>query len=147
MRFKKIGNTKVPAIGQGTGGVHNPNIIRTGIDCGMTLIDTAESYGNEEEIGQVIKRQRDKVFISTKFSPEHNGYEDVIKSCDGSLKRLETDYIDLYSMHHPNPYIPVEKTAEALLRLVKDGKVKYVGICNVYTPFMSHIEAQAVQVE
>ncbi len=147
MRFKKIGDTKVPAIGQGTGGIYNPNIIKAGIDCGLTLIDTAESYGNEEIVGQVIKGQRDKVFISTKFSPEHNGYNDVIKSCEASLKRLGTDYIDLYSMHYSNPNIPVEETANALLKLVEEGKIRHIGICNTYSPTMDNLDIVAVQAE
>jgi len=147
MKYKKIGDTKVPAIGQGTGGVYNPNIIKVGIEHGLTLIDTAESYGNEEVVGEAIKGQRDKVFISTKFSPEHNGYEGMIQACEGSLKRLGTDYIDLYSMHHPNPNVSVEETVSAFDKLLNDGKIRYAGLCNVYTPFMANMEANAVQIE
>lgn len=147
MRYKTIGDVQVPAIGQGTGGIHNPALIRAGIDAGLTLIDTAESYGNEEVVGQAIKGQRGKVFISTKFSPEHNSYEDVIRACEGSLKRLGTDYIDLYSMHYRNPKIAEEETEKALDKLLTDGKIRYVGICNTYRPFFAHTEAQSVQVE
>lgn len=144
MQYKKIGDTKVPAIGQGTGEIHDINLIKGGIEAGLTLIDTAESYGNEEIIGEAIRGQREKVFISTKFSPEHNGCADVIKSCEGSLKRLGTDYIDLYSMHYSNPNISIEQTAEALIKLVADGKIRYIGLCNTYNPFM---KTDAVQVE
>ncbi len=147
MRYKRIGETDVPAIGQGTGGIYDANIIKVGIDLGMTLIDTAESYGNEDMVGKAIKGQRDKVFISTKFSPEHNGYDDVIKACEGSLKRLGTDYIDLYSMYYRNPYIPEEETEKAPRKLLSDGKVKYVGVCNTFTPFIAGIEIQSVQAE
>lgn len=147
MRCKKIGDTEVPAIGQGTGGIYNPAIIRAGINAGLTLIDTAESYGNEEIVGEAIKGQRDKVFISTKFLPEHNSYNDIILACECSLKRLGTDCIDLYSVYYRNPNIPEEETAEALTQLQKDGKIRYIGICNTYTPFLSHMEANAIQVE
>lgn len=147
MQYKKIGDAKVPAIGQGTGKIYNPNIIKEGIKLGMTLIDTAESYDNEEVVGEAIKGQRDEVFISTKFSPEHNGYDNVIKSCEGSLKRLGTDYIDLYSMYYRNPNIPEGETGEALLKLHRDGKIRYIGICNTYNPVIDHLEVGAVQVE
>ena len=147
MRYKKIGDTEVPAIGQGTGGVYNSAIIRAGIDAGLSLIDTAESYGNEGIVGEAIKGQRDKVFLSTKFLPEHNGYDDVIKACEGSLKRLGTDYIDLYSVYYRNPNIPEEETAKAFDMLIQAGKIKSVGICNTYRPMIANIQTQAVQTE
>ncbi|MDD5551388.1 MAG: aldo/keto reductase, partial [Candidatus Omnitrophica bacterium] len=140
MQYKTIGNTKVPVIGQGTGGIKDVNIIKRGISLGLTLIDTAESYGNEEIIGKAIKGQRDKVFISDKFSPEHNGYDDVIKACETSLKRLGTDYIDLYSMHYPNPAIPLEETIRAFITLIQDGKIKHCGYCNLNTKQLANIK-------
>ncbi len=130
MQYKKLGNIEVPVIGQGTGKVKDEHIIRLGIEQGLTLIDTAESYGNEEIIGKVIKGQRDKVFISDKFLPEHNGYDNVIKSCEASLKRLGTDYIDLYSMYYPNPMISQAETMNALVDLFVKGKIRYFGVCN-----------------
>ncbi len=145
MRYKKIGDTEVPAIGQGTGGIFNPQIIRAGIDAGLTLIDTAESYGNETIIGEAIKGRRDKVFISTKFSPEHNN--SVVAACENSLRRLGTDYIDLYSMYYRNPYIPEEETSDALLKLLKEGKIRHIGVCNTYFPNIGYIEVNAVQTE
>ena len=147
MRYKKIGSAKVPAIGQGTGGIYNANIIKIGIECGLTLIDTAESYGNEEIIGQAVKGQRDKVFISTKFSPEHAGHDDIIKSCEASLRQLGTDYIDLYSAHYRNPCIPEEETALALSELRGDGKIRHIGVCNTFSPFIGDLKVDAVQVE
>ncbi len=147
MIHKTIGTIRVPAIGQGTQGIKNPEIIRRGIELGMTFIDTAEVYGNEKIIGQAIKGIRDKVFISDKFSPEHNGYADVIKACDNSLKRLGTDHIDLYSVHWPNPAVPIEQTRDALLQLQKQGKIRHIGLCNSGPDELGGLKPFAIQVE
>lgn len=107
--------------------------IRVGIDLGMNLLDTAEEYGkghSEEVVGKAIKGIRDKVFIATKFSPENNSYHNVIRSVENSLKRLKTDFIDLYQVHWPNPNIPLQETIKAMLSLAKAGKVKYIGLSN-----------------
>jgi len=147
MKYRQIQNydLKLPVIGQGTMGVggyfteDNQNdssyidLIRYGIDLGATFIDTAENYGaghSEELIGKAIKDIRSQVYIATKFLPEHSSYNDVIKAAEHSLKRLATDYIDIYQIHWPNYTVPLEETANALIKLVKDGKVKYVGACN-----------------
>lgn len=147
MQFKTIGNTKVPVIGQGTGKVKDENIIRLGIEQGLTFIDTSETYGNEEIIAKAIKGKRDKVFISDKFAPEHNGYDDVIKACEASLKRLGTDYIDLYSMYYPNPNIDIDETITAIEHLGLDGKIRYGGYCNVGSKFIESLKGGAIQLE
>ncbi len=138
MQFKTIGNIKVPAIGQGTQGIRDVNIIKRGIDLGMTFIDTAEVYKNEEIVGKAIKGQRDKVLISTKFSPEHNGFNDIIRTsddmintCERSLKSLGTDYIDFYSLHWYNPNYLLEDTINGLFKLVTEGKIRHIGVCNL----------------
>ncbi len=131
MIYKTIGNTKVPVIGLGTGGIRDVNVFKRALDLGYTLFDTAESYGNEELLGKAIKGRRDKVLISDKFSPEHNRYDDVIKACENSLKKLGTDYIDLYSMHYINPSVDMGTVIEQLLDLKDSGKVKHIGLCNV----------------
>lgn len=128
MRYKKIGNTRVPSIGQGTGHVYSDSIIRAGIERGLTLIDTAESYNNEDVIGKAIKGQRENVFICDKFLPENNG--NVKEACEKSLKRLGTDYIDLYQMYYPNPKVPIGETLLQLTKLVDEGKIKHYGVCN-----------------
>ena len=147
MIYKKLGEDTVPAIGQGTGGINNPEIIKAGLELGMILIDTAEIYKNEDMIGDVIKGNRDKVFISTKFHPGHNGYDDVIKACDVSLKRLGTDYLDLYSLHWTNPVYLLEETMSAISKLVKDGKVKYIGACNLSFGQLKSCKIDALQIE
>ncbi len=108
--------------------------LQQGIELGMTFIDTAEGYGNghsEELVGRAIRGIRDKVFIATKFSPEHNSYKYVLKSAAESLQRLATDYIDLYQLHWPTPKVPLSETMRALKQLLKEGKIRYAGVCNV----------------
>ncbi len=162
MKYKTLGNTsqKIPAIGQGCMGIggylsrdssqddNQVNALKLGIELGITFIDTAEAYGNghsEELVAKAIEGIRAKVFIATKFSPEHNAYEDVLKSAEASLRRLKTDYIDLYQVHWPNPTIPISETMRAMERLLKEGKIRYVGVSNFSLKGLK--EAQAAMSE
>ena len=135
--------TEISPIGLGTGtgfrkvdektDLELTHLLQRALDLGISLIDTAEIYfdGHAEElIGKVFKKNREKIYIATKFSPEHSGYKDVLEAAGGSLGRLKTDYIDLYQVHWPNPTIPIEDTLKALEKLVKDGKVRHIGVCN-----------------
>jgi len=147
LKYRKIFNTsdKISLIGLGTGfGGNKARIskyndshiktVQTSIDHGITFIDTAEEYGMgqaEVVIGKAINKARDKVFVSTKVSAENLNFKSVIKSAEDSLKRLNTDYIDLYQNHWLNPLIPLEETLIAMDRLIQDGKIRYVGLCNV----------------
>lgn len=140
--LKQLGNTDlyIPAIGQGTAfdftKITKNNaaaIVRKGIEAGLTFIDTAESYGGgyaEEAVGEATKGIRNKVVIATKFSPEHSARKEVIRACEASLKKLQSDYIDLYQFHWPNPAVPAEETVSALRQLLKEGKVRYIGAGN-----------------
>ena len=148
MKYLKLGNTgpAIPAIGQGTMGIGGYltrdagrdeaqiNALRLGIELGMTFIDTAETYGeghSEELVAEAICEARDRVFIASKFSPEHNAYDAVLRAAEGSLRRLRTDYIDLYQLHWTNPVTPLAETIRALERLVKDGKIRFAGVSNL----------------
>ncbi|WP_367898183.1 aldo/keto reductase [Leptospira sp. WS58.C1] len=116
--------------------------IHRAIDLGVTLFDTADMYGphiNEELLGKAIKGKRDKLVITTKFGivrdpndPYKRGYngkpEYVKAACEGSLKRLGVDMIDLYYQHRVDPDTPIEETVGAMADLVKQGKVKYIGL-------------------
>ena len=143
----KIGlASSVPAIGQGCGliglGKNSKNNVseddeisglQFGIDLGMSFIDTAEIYadGNSERIvGKAIRGRREKIFLATKFSPENSTYNGVINSLEGSLRRLETDHIDLYQAHWPNPSIPIDETMGALKHLLEIGKIRNIGLSN-----------------
>jgi aryl-alcohol dehydrogenase-like predicted oxidoreductase len=138
--------------------------IETAIDNGMTSIDTASVYGfglSEELVGKAIKGKRDKVQILTKFgmswnekkgqfffaSKDNSGKdveiyrfasrEKVISDCDDSLKRLKTDYIDLFQIHWADPTTPVSETMEALAILIGQGKIRAGGVCNYSLGLMS----------
>ena len=132
--------------------------IQVAFDLGVTSIDTAPIYGqgtSEEIVGEAIKNlSRDKVQILTKyglrwdskqgefyFHSKNNqggaidiykyaGKESVIKECENSLRRLGTDYIDLYQIHWADSTTPIQETMEAVAKLIKDGKVRYAGVCN-----------------
>ncbi len=107
--------------------------LEVSLEKGINWIDTAEVYGNgfsEKLIGKVLRERRKDVIIATKVSGFHARYKDVIVACEGSLKRLKTDYIDLYQLHWPSTYVPVEETMRAMEELVREGKVRYIGISN-----------------
>jgi len=108
--------------------------IRAAIEIGITHIDTAETYAEghaERLVGQAIKGyDREKLFIVSKVPPEHLRYDDLIASAKGSLERLETDYLDLYLIHHPNPNIRIVETMRAKDVLVDEGLVKNIGVSN-----------------
>ena len=115
--------------------------IQRAIDLGVNFLDTAEMYGmgaNEQLVGKAIASRRDEVIIATKFGIHFdlnsrtlvvNGTPETVKqSCDGSLKRLGVDYIDLYYQHRVDPNVPIEDTVGAMAELVQAGKVRYLGL-------------------
>ena len=108
--------------------------IRSAIEAGVTHIDTAESYGaghTEELVGKAIRgMDRKKLFITSKVSEENHTCEGIPASCKKSLKRLGTDYIDLYLLHTFSAMCPLQEAVQALDALVDDGFVKYIGVSN-----------------
>lgn len=133
MLFKELGNTRVriPEVGIGTWKYHaGPEPLRRGMDRGALFIDTAESYGTEPVVAEALVGRRDEVFLATKISPSHFRRADVLKAADESLRRLRTDYIDLYQLHEPSARIPLEETLDAAEELVDSGKVRFVGVSN-----------------
>lgn len=156
MKYINLGNTQelIPVLGQGTMGLggysacdrsndqRDIRALRTGIDMGMSLIDTAECYGAghaEEIVGKAISDIRKKVFVATKVSPENLTFEGVRRSLESSLGRMRTDYIDLYQIHWPNPEILIDETISALLSAVKEGKIRYLGVSNFLQPEIQDI--------
>jgi diketogulonate reductase-like aldo/keto reductase len=107
--------------------------LRRGIELGAFLIDTAEVYGTEDAVSQAIKGFRDRVFIATKVSGNHLRHDDVLKAAEGSLRRLRTQYIDLYQVHWPSSNVPIQETMHAMEELVDRGLVRYVGVSNFST--------------
>ncbi len=138
--------TKIPVLGLGTweiGGGMSRNTsedaegvtaIKKAIELGYTHIDTAEMYGaghSEELVGLAINDlDRESLFITTKVLPQHLQYKDCIKAAEGSLKRLKTDYIDLYLIHVPNPEIPIKETMHAMDLLLVQQKIRFIGVSN-----------------
>lgn len=107
--------------------------IQFGVERGLTLIDTAENYSDgasEILVGLAIQGIREKVQIASKFSPENSSFRAVMKSAENSLRRLKTDYLDLYQVHWPNPVIPMSETFSALIKLKEQGKIRAIGVCN-----------------
>jgi diketogulonate reductase-like aldo/keto reductase len=107
--------------------------LKKGIELGINLVDTAEMYAagrSEEVVGEAIKDFRKEMFLATKVSPDNLRHADVIKACKRSLRRLGTSYIDLYQVHWPNPRVPIGDTMSAMEALVKEGKVRYIGVSN-----------------
>ena len=150
MDFKQLGRTniKLPAIGMGTweiGGARERDgsrdkesikAIRKAIELGIHLIDTAEMYGAghcEEVVGEAIKPfPRERLFIVSKVWHNHLHHDDVIKAAENSLKRLQTDWIDLYLIHSPNPEVPLIETMQAMEKLVERKLIRFIGVSNFY---------------
>ncbi len=148
MRTETIHNLQIPKIGFGSwklGGLEaaDPAIenlsrdaLRSALSLGYTHFDTAEYYAGgyaEVLLGQVVREQivaRDKLFITTKVSPEHLKPADVLRCCENSLRRLNMDYLDLYLIHWPMKGMHLEDTFHALNSLVSDGRVRQLGVSN-----------------
>src|SRR5262245_38889179 len=129
---------EIPVLGQGTWQLgEDPRrraaevaALRAGLDLGMTLIDTAEMYGDgaaEELVGQVIAGRRDEVFLVSKVLPHHATRRGTIAACEGSLRRLGTDRLDLYLLHWRGP-TPLADTLSAFEMLSRAGKIRYWGV-------------------
>ncbi|TVM00977.1 MAG: aldo/keto reductase [Candidatus Brocadia sp. WS118] len=147
MEFKKLTDaTAIPVLGFGTWTIGGGDVadtthdsedisaIKNAIKLGITNIDTAEAYAEghaEELVGKAISGfDRKNLFVTSKVSPEHLSYNDLVASAKGSLERLQTDYIDLYLIHAPNPDIPIQETMKAMDFLVEQKLVKCIGVSN-----------------
>ena len=108
-------------------------VIHQAMDQGINTFDTAARYGDGESeriLCKALKDRRSKAVVGSKVHTAFLGYQDVIAQCDATLKRLETDYLDLYQIHWPNPSIPLEETLGAFEDLKKAGKIRAVSVCN-----------------
>jgi aryl-alcohol dehydrogenase-like predicted oxidoreductase len=153
MQYRQLGQgLRVSAIGLGCSGmsadygvpddVESIATIHRCIEVGITLLDTSDAYAagvNEELVGQAVKGKRDKFLIASKFGNIRgpggqrggvNGKPDYVPvACDASLKRLGIDVIDLYYIHRIDPNVPIEDTVGAMSRLIEQGKVRHLGLC------------------
>lgn len=129
---------RIPVLGQGTWGMAEDPArrdiematLRSGIDLGLTLIDTAETYaegGAEELLGAAVAGRRDEVFLVDKVPPGNASGHGMRSACEASLRRLGTDHIDLYLLHWRGE-VPLEETVEAFLALVEQGRIRHWGV-------------------
>jgi aryl-alcohol dehydrogenase-like predicted oxidoreductase len=152
MRYVPLGKSglKVSVVGVGCNafgaridGERTQAVVDAALDHGINFFDTADSYGegaSEELLGRALGPRRDDVLVATKFGmgahaydPDvaHGGRRYVRRAVEASLRRLGTDYIDLYQLHRPDPVTPVAETLEAMSELVTEGKVRYLGSSNL----------------
>lgn len=155
MNFRRLGASglAVSAVGLGCnnfgrkiGAAEVDAVVDAAIDCGINLFDTSDSYGatpgaSEELLGAAIRGRRDDVLVATKFGTDLSGANGpdwgarggrryIARAVEASLRRLGTDYLDLYQIHMPDPHTPIEETLSALDSLVRAGKVRYLGSSN-----------------
>src|SRR6266850_1113017 len=141
----------IPVLGQGTWGMgegkHSQGeemlAIQLGIDLGLTLIDTAEMYGSgaaEKLIGETIRGRRKEVFLVSKVLPQNATTYGMVEACERSLRRLQTDYLDMYLLHWRGP-VPLENTVDAFGRLGRSGKIRYWGVSNFDVADMDELMA------
>ena len=154
MRYRALGDSglQVSVVGLGCNSFGRRldaagarGVVGAAIEAGITLLDTAESYGgrgrSEEILGEVLSGRRDQVVLATKFGGSDMGYGVAAGARGGrgyirravtqSLRRLRTDYIDLYQLHQPDPATPIAETIAALTELTAEGKVRYIGHSNL----------------
>jgi aryl-alcohol dehydrogenase-like predicted oxidoreductase len=163
MEYRQLGTSglKISAIGLGCNPFGNEvdqpmatAIVDAAMDEGVTYFDTADSYfggRSEQLLGEALRGRRHEVLIATKFGnrvgpgPNDTGAsrKHIIESCEASLKRLQTDYIDVYQVHTPDRSTPIEETMRALDDLVHSGKVRYIGCSNFFEWEVSEAQSQA----
>jgi aryl-alcohol dehydrogenase-like predicted oxidoreductase len=163
MEYRQLGSSglKISAIGLGCNPFGNEvdqptatAIVDAAIGEGVTYFDTADSYfegRSEQLLGEALKGRRDEVLVATKFGnrvghgPNDSGAsrKHIIDSCEASLRRLQTDYIDVYQIHTPDRGTPIEETMRAMDDLVRSGKVRYIGCSNFFEWEVAEAQWQA----
>jgi aryl-alcohol dehydrogenase-like predicted oxidoreductase len=162
MRYRTLGRTGIQvspyalgalmfATAMGNAAEDSARIIHKALDAGINVIDTADAYGDSEDVvGEALKGRRDDVVLATKFGrpagrdPNQQGGSRrwIMTAVENSLRRLQTDHIDLYQLHRPDPGTDIEETLSALTDLIRSGKVRAIGASQ--TPASDIIEAQWV---
>jgi len=155
VQYKSLGNTDIkvsefalgcwPFAGGTVWGPQEDSVsiatVHAALEKGITFFDTAEGYNDdshsEEVLGQALAGRRSEAIIATKISPPHLVPNLVEETCDASLQKLQTDYIDLYQIHWPNHDVAVEDSMAELLKLRDAGKIRSIGVCNFGTQDLS----------
>jgi myo-inositol catabolism protein IolS len=146
MQQRRLGSSQVSIseIGLGTWGMsgafwgaaddsESVRVIHQALDLGVTLVDTAEAYGwghAEEVVGKALVGRRQQAVIATKAAPNHLEPAQAVKALEESLQRLQTDYVDVYFIHWPNPDVPLGATMDAFERLRAEGRIRALGVSN-----------------
>lgn len=161
MKYETFNGTKIPKIGFGTwkiggGSYADPSQdkrslagLRSALELGYTHFDTAEMYANghaEELIGQAIRESgisREALFITSKVDPSNLRYRHLLESCEKSLRRLGMDYLDLYLIHWPSHTIPVEESFRGLNQLLRERKIRHVGVSNFNVRLLEQARAES----
>ncbi|MFB6092254.1 MAG: aldo/keto reductase [Haloquadratum sp.] len=136
MEYVEAGEARVPKVGLGTWQLTGETCyeaVSTALELGYRHVDTAQLYGNETEVGRAIADadvDREAVFLTTKVAPGNAGSDDLRRSVEASLDRLETSYVDLLLLHWPNPLVSIDETMGAMDRLVDAGTAAHVGVSN-----------------
>jgi 2,5-diketo-D-gluconate reductase A len=140
---------QMPALGFGTYSIKGPDapaLIGTAIEAGYRLLDTATRYENEEEVGEAVRASsvpRDELFVTSKLPGADHGYDDALRSVEGSLKRLGLDRLDLFLIHWPQP--PIDKYVEAwraFVRMREEGTVSSIGVSNFLPEHLDRLLAE-----
>jgi aryl-alcohol dehydrogenase (NADP+) len=160
MQYRTLGRTGIEvspyalgtlmlATAMGNAPEDSARIIGKALDAGINVVDTADAYGDSEDVvGKALEGRRDDVVLATKFSrptgqdPNHQGASRrwIVTAVENSLRRLRTDHIDLYQLHRPDPRTDIEETLSALTDLIRSGKVRAIGASG--TPASDIVEAQ-----
>src|SRR5437867_9181481 len=158
LAFRPIGKTSesIAGVGMGSWGMggglradscrdsESIEALTLGLERGMTLVDTAEMYGaghSEEVVSKALEDWRKPVFVASKVSPSHFGYDDLLRSARKSLERLRMKQMDLYQLHWPNPRTPITETMKAMEKLMQDGMVRHIGVSNFSVAQMKESQA------
>jgi len=142
MEYIELQDMKMPVIGLGTWNLRRNECVQavtTALKIGYRHIDTAQMYENESEIGEALVNvsvPREDIFLTTKVWSNHLHYNDVIQTLNQSLQKLQTDYVDLFLIHWPNPAISLTETLKAMAQLKTEGKVKFLGVSNFNTELL-----------
>ena len=136
MKYIEVEHTNIPALGLGT--CYIPNEVTAGIvtqalQLGYRHIDAAQWYNNEQEVGAGIRNSgvsRQEIFLATKVQRRNLGKQEFLPSVEESLRRLQTDYVDLLLIHWPHAELPLEHYLEELMKALEQGKTRFVGVSN-----------------
>jgi diketogulonate reductase-like aldo/keto reductase len=149
MERQTIKGEKVPALGLGTwrlSGEECVRIVERALVLGYRHLDTAQMYANEGEVGRGIRNSgvdREEVFLVTKVRTSCFSHDDVLRSTRESLKKLQTEYIDLLLMHWPNSGVPLGETLGAMTELQEEGAVRHIGVSNFPPPMVEEATGHA----